>query len=122
MTISRTSDEAISFSSLFRGILEKSLQILVDDSAKDSFISHLEKNCGVRKDEISRSPDLLSDELRKVFGLGATKIEELLLLLLYTLLGRSYVDKENYEFSDYIRDARQLGKVRLVQATPPQKL
>ena len=122
MTISKTSNEAISFNSLFLGMLEKSLQLLMDDSAKNSFISHLENNCGVRGDEVSRSPELLSDELRNVFGLGAAKIEELLLLLLFTRLGLSYVEKERYEFSDYIRDARQLGKVQLVQVSPPQKL
>jgi DNA-binding Lrp family transcriptional regulator len=91
MTIPATSGEAISFNSIFLGTLEKSLQILVDDSAKNSFLLHLEK-------------------------------EELFLLLLYTRLGLSYVEKERYEFSDYIREARQLGKVQLVQATPPQKL
>lgn len=122
MTISGKSDEAISFNSLFLGTLEKSLQLLMDDSAKNSFISHLENNCGVRSDEISRIPELLSDELRNVFGLGAAKIEELFLLLLHTRLGLSYVKKARYEFSDYIRDARQLGKLQLVQVTPPQKL
>ena len=122
MTISETSDEEFSFNSLFLGTLEKSLQLLMDDSAKNSFISHLENNCGVRRGEISRSPELLSDELRNVFGLGAAKIEELFLLLLFTRLGLSYAEKARYEFSDYIREARQLGKVQLVQATPPQKL
>ena len=94
----------------------------MDDAAKNSFISHLENNCGLRGEEVSRSPERLSDELRNVFGLGTAKIEELLLLLLFTRLGLSYVEKERYEFSDYIRDARQLGKVQLVQATPPQNL
>jgi DNA-binding Lrp family transcriptional regulator len=122
MTIPATSGEAISFNSIFLGTLEKSLQILVDDSAKNSFLLHLEKNCGVSRDDVSRNPELLSDELRNVFGLGTAKIEELFLLLLYTRLGLSYVEKERYEFSDYIREARQLGKVQLVQATPPQKL
>ena len=122
MTISETSDEATNFNSLFLTTLEKSLQLLMDNSAKNSFISHLEKNCGVRSAEVSRSPELLSDELRNVFGLGAAKIEELFLLLLYTRLGLSYVEKARYEFSDYIRDAQQLGKVQLVKATPPQKL
>ena len=122
MTISETSDEATNFNSLFLTTLEKSLQLLMDNSAKNSFISHLDKNCGVRSAEVSRSPELLSDELRNVFGLGAAKIEELFLLLLYTRLGLSYVEKARYEFSDYIRDARQLGKVQPVKATPPQKL
>jgi DNA-binding Lrp family transcriptional regulator len=122
LTNSITSDEATSFNSLFLGTIEKSLQLLMDDSAKNSFISHLENNCGVQRDEISRSPELLSDELRNVFGLGATKIEELFLLLLHTRLGLSYVKKARYEFSDYVRDARQLGKIQLVQITPPQKL
>ena len=122
MTISETSDEEFSFNSLFLGTLEKSLQLLMDDSAKNSFISHLENNCGVRRGEISRSPELLSDELRNVFGLGAAKIEELFLLLLFTRLGLSYAEKARYEFSDYIREARQLGKVQLVQAPPPPKL
>jgi DNA-binding Lrp family transcriptional regulator len=122
LTNSNTSDEAISFNSLFLSTIEKSLQLLMDDSAKNSFISYLENNCGVRRDEISRRPELLSDELRNVFGLGASKIEELFLLLLYTRLGLSYVKKARYEFSDYVRDARQLGKIQLVQITPPQKL
>ncbi len=94
----------------------------MDDSAKNSFISHLEKNFGVLGDEISSSPELLSDELRSVFGLGSAKIEDLFLMLFYTRLGLSYVEKARYEFSDYIRDARQLGKVQLVQAPSPQKL
>jgi DNA-binding Lrp family transcriptional regulator len=117
-----TSDEAISFNSIFLGTLEKSLHILVDDSAKNSFLLHLENNCGVSRNDVSRRPELLSDELRNVFGLGVAKIEELFLLLLYTRLGLSYVEKERHEFSDYIREARQLGKVQLVQVTPPQKL
>lgn len=122
MTFSKKSEVAISFNSLFLGTLEKSLQILVDDSAKISFISHLENNCGVQRDEIGRNPELVSGELRNIFGLGAAKIEELFMLLLYTRLGLSHVEKEHYEFTDYIRDARQLGKVQLAQMTPPQKL
>jgi DNA-binding Lrp family transcriptional regulator len=122
MTTPTANDEAISFNSIFLGTLEKSLQLLVDDSAKNSFISHLEKNCGVSRAEVSRSPELLSDELRNVFGLGTAKIEELFLVLLYTRLGLSYVEKERYEFSDYIREAQQLGKVQLVQVAPPQKM
>jgi DNA-binding Lrp family transcriptional regulator len=109
LTISKAGDEAASFNSLFLGTLEKSLQLIMDDSAKNSFISHLEKNCGVPRDEISRGPELLSDELRNVFGLGAAKIEELFLVLLHTRLGLSYVEKARYEFSE-------------VKATPPQKL
>jgi DNA-binding Lrp family transcriptional regulator len=122
LTNARTNDEAISYNTLFLSTLEKSLQILVDDSATSSFLTYLEKNSGVRRDELNRSPELVSDELRIVFGLGATKIEELFLLLLYTRLGLSYVKKERYAFSDYIRDARHLGKVQLVQAAPSQKL
>jgi len=74
LTISETSDEEFSFNSLFLGTLEKSFQLLMDDSAKNSFFSHLENNCGVRRDEISRSPELLSDELRNVFGLEVIKV------------------------------------------------
>jgi DNA-binding Lrp family transcriptional regulator len=122
LTNAWTKDEAISYNTLFLGTLEKSLQILVDDSATSSFITHLENNGGVRRDELSRSPELVSDELRNVFGLGAAKIEELFLLRLYTRLGLSYVENERYEFSEYIRDAQQRGTVQLVQATPPQKL
>ena len=122
MTNAWTDDEAFSYNTLFLGTLEKSLQILVDDSATSSFLTHLENNRGIRRDELSHNPELVSDELRIVFGLGAAKIEELFLLLLYPRLGLSYVKKERCEFSDYIRDSRQQGNIPLVQATPPQKL
>jgi Lrp/AsnC family leucine-responsive transcriptional regulator len=122
LTISKKSEETISFNSLFLATLEKSLQILVDDSAKTSFIAHLENNCGVQRDEISRNSEIVSNELRNIFGLATAKIEELFLLLLYTRLGLLHKDKEHYEFSDYIRDARQQGKVQLVQVTPSRTL
>ncbi len=87
LTISAISKESNSFNPLFLGTLEKSLQILADVSAKNSFISHLEKNLKISRDEISRSPNILSEELRNIFGVGAAKIEELFLVLLYSRLG-----------------------------------
>lgn len=94
------------FNDLFLESLEESLKILIDESAKDRLFSHLEESCLLKEDEISQKPEVLSAELEKIFGVGASKIEGLIIALLYSKLGLKYEEKEEYKFGDYIRDAR----------------
>lgn len=94
---------------LFLESIEEALEIMLDESAQRSFFSHLEKNCSLRRDEIGRRPDILSAELEKVFGVAASKIERLIVALLYSKLGLEYEEKKEYLLGDYINDARKYG-------------
>lgn len=97
------------FGGLLVESIEEALKILLDESAKYTFFSHLEKNCSLRMDEIGQKPETFAVELEKVFGIGAFKIKKLVVALLYSKLGLKYEEKEEYKFSDYIRDARIHG-------------
>ena len=111
-----------SFDSLLVESLEESLKILLDDSATHSFISYLEENCSLKKGEIGRNLESFSAELEKFFGLGASRIEALIVALLYSKLGLKYEEKEGYTFGDYIRDARAHRKTYAGLRSAPRKL
>lgn len=89
--------------------IDESLKIMLDESAKRSFITYLEKNRSLKGGEIGRDPEAFSFELERFFGLSASKIEKLIVALLYSKLGLVYEEKGEYSFGDYIRDAREHG-------------
>jgi len=104
----------------FEGLLvesmEEALKILLDDSAQHSFFSHLEKNCSLKRDEIGQRLDTFSAELGKVFGVASSRMEKLIVALLYSKLGLEYEEKKEYTLGDYINDAREHG---IIYARPP---
>lgn len=95
------------FEDAFIESMEESLLILLDESAKEAFFSYLEREFTF--DGIIQNPGILSEELKKVFGIDASKIEKLIIALLYSKLRLEYEEKEGYKFEDYINYARIHG-------------
>ncbi len=88
--------------------INESFSILLDDSSKNSFFSYLKKNHGFDESNVTQNLEVFSSELNKFFGVNADKVEKLIVALLYYKLGSEYKERDDNEFTDYIRDARSL--------------
>jgi len=68
-------------------------------------IRFLELNTPLNRDEIADKPELFARELEGLLGDGAKIIEETIIRSLYEKMGRKYIVRKGYSFSDYVRDA-----------------
>ena len=67
----------------------------------------LELRSAIRRDEIAEKPERFAGELEDLFGNSAKIILEKATRMFYAKIGANYVDREDYTFSDYIREARK---------------
>jgi len=108
-----------SFNSLFTDSLREGLSIMLDENAAKSFLTHLEENASIRRDEIAENPDTVSTELERVFGVGAERIESMVAALLYSKLGLRF-EKKEAPFGDYVQYARVHGSFSAKEELRPR--
>ena len=100
-----------SFESLLSESINESFTILLDASSLKSFLSYLQMNHKIQEKEIGQNLDIFSSELKKLFGVNASKIEKLVVALLFSKLGLEYEEKDEFRLEDYLRAARAHGVV-----------
>src|SRR4030042_557374 len=111
-----------SFESLLSESINESFTILLDASALKSFLSYLQMNHKIQEKEIGHNLDVFSSELEKLFGVNASKIERLIVALLFSKLGLEYEEKDEFRFEDYLKTARSHGVVHNDFNKPPPVL
>jgi Lrp/AsnC family leucine-responsive transcriptional regulator len=94
------------FDSLLSESINESLAILLDQAAMKSFISFLNNNYRVKEKEIGKNLDIFSSELEKIFGVNASKIEKMIVALLFSKLRLDYKENEAFKLEDYVKEAR----------------
>ncbi len=107
------------FNSLFWDSLGEGLSIMLDENAAKSFLTHLEGNSAIRRDEITENPDAVSSELRRVFGVGAERIENVVVALFYSKLGLEF-EKREVPLGDYVQYARVHGSFSVKEEVRPR--
>lgn len=108
------------FEVLFLESLREALNIMLDEKAAESFLAHLEEKNLIQRDGISKNQRALSEELEKVFGVGAAKIEDLTAALLFSKVGLKF-EKKNFSLADSVMYAQLHGTIPVVLKTPITK-
>ena len=96
------------FNRLLLEAIDEGLSTL-GESSKQAIYFHLEKRFNVKKREIPNKIEVFSDAMEKIFGLGASFLEILIMKRLYEKLGRNFKFNENedFTFTSYVIAARQ---------------
>jgi hypothetical protein len=87
----------------------------------DVALRFLELKTAIKRDEIIEKPEQFAKELEDLYGDSAKIILEKTTRTFYAKIGMSYVKKEGYTFSDYIRDVYQKQLRRKQPATTRAK-
>ncbi len=106
---------------VFLDSLREALSIMLNENAAKSFMTQLEGNTSIHRDEITENAEIISAELEKVFGVGAAKIEELTVALLFSKVGLKFEKKVFSELGDYLQFAKIHGTIP-AKAMPSAKL
>jgi len=67
----------------------------------------LANNSHLKREEIAEKPEVFSAGLEKLMVSAAQIIEKTVLKNLHRRVGLKFVEKEGYEFSDYIKELRK---------------
>ena len=94
------------FDSLLTESINESLAILLDTAAMKSFISFLDKNYRVKDENVGKNLDIFSSELEKLFGVNSSKIEKMIIALLFSKLGLECKGNETFKLRDYVKEAK----------------
>ncbi len=96
------------FEELLAGSIDEAL-LSLGESARQSIYFHIERNFQVNRAEIPQNLENFQSALEKIFGLGATFIEILIMKNLYAKIGHplNVVKNEQLEFIKYVESARQ---------------
>ncbi|MGB9854008.1 MAG: hypothetical protein ACPLRY_04280 [Candidatus Bathyarchaeales archaeon] len=79
---------------------------MLGESGRDVVYFHLQHSYGLRKENIADNPEIFTECLRKIFGLGAQVIESSIVKVLCRKLGIEYVENKNYTFAQYLNDIK----------------
>jgi len=102
------------------GSLDDLLLIVVDETLREVFreagtkviYDFLGNNSHLKREEIAEKPEAFSAGLERLMVSAAPVIENSILKNLYSKLGLEFVEKEGYEFSDYIKELRKSAVVK----------
>jgi hypothetical protein len=76
------------------------------DSPKQAIFFHLETSFEISKDSIPANLTDFSKALEKIFGPGAVYLEMLIVKRLYEKLGLEFEEVKNWDFLEYVDNAR----------------
>ena len=77
------------------------------DSPKQAIFFHLEASFEISRHNIPANLTEFSKALEKIFGPGAFYLEKLIAKRLYEKLGLEFEDVENWDFSQYVNNAKE---------------
>jgi hypothetical protein len=69
--------------------------------------NYLANNANLKREEIAEKPEVFSNNFRVLLSSGAQVIEKAILENLYSKLDLKFVEKWDYEFSDYIKQLKE---------------
>ncbi|MFP3984396.1 MAG: hypothetical protein ACLFU9_00020 [Candidatus Bathyarchaeia archaeon] len=80
------------------------------ESSRQAIYFHLEKNFGIKKQEIASKTEVFKDAIEEIFGEGANFLEILIMKHLYKRIGGSFELQETADFAflEYVNTARRI--------------
>jgi len=79
--------------------------LVIGKSAGDALLYHIEKNFGIRRQDIPEKLEAFHGALKRLLGEGATVIDILITKKLYDRLGLNFEGHENWTLVDYVNYA-----------------
>lgn len=93
------------FRALLQSAIDEGLSVL-GESVKQTIYYYVEKNSGLRREDISLHPKAFADALESIFGsVGASIIEDKILQILHEKIGLKYRRDETLTFSENVESA-----------------
>lgn len=86
--------------------IDKGLEILGDASVKQAFYHHVGKKAKITREEIPTKLDAFCKALTDLFYEGALILERRIAQDLFDILDLDFVEKSNWNLSDYVNQAR----------------
>ncbi|MBS7646253.1 MAG: hypothetical protein QXK93_00160 [Candidatus Bathyarchaeia archaeon] len=84
--------------------------LMLGESGREVVYFRLRHSYAINKENIPSHPEIFIECIRKIFGSGAKVIEKNIAKILYRKLGLEYVEKKNFEFLEYLKEAKMLTK------------
>ena len=88
-------------------VVDETLRQVFREAGTEVIYGFLENNSHLKREEIGEKPEVFSAGLERLMVSAAEVIEKSILKNLYLKLGLKFVEKEGYEFSDYIEELRK---------------
>jgi len=88
-------------------VVDETLKEVFREAGTNVIYDFLGNNSHLKQEEIAEKPEVFSAGLERLMVSAALVIENLILKNLYSKLGLKFVEKEGYEFSDYIKELRK---------------
>jgi hypothetical protein len=96
----------IEFSKLLLEAVDEGLSSL-GDSPKQAILFYLENSYKIDKDNIPRNLTEFAGALEKIFGQGASYLEQLIIKRLYEKIGIEFQSAEDWDFIECIDNAKK---------------
>jgi len=92
---------------LLLSVVDETLKEVFREAGTNVIYDFLGNNSHLKLEEIGEKPEVFSAGLERLMVSAALVIENSILKNLYSKLGLKFVEKEGYEFSDYIKELRK---------------
>jgi len=99
-------EEKTAFEKTLREAVDEGLLIL-GESGREIIYFRLKHFYAINSCDISSNIEAFIECLRKIFGSGSKVIEKAIIRALYRKLGLTYVEKKNFDFFEYLNEARE---------------
>jgi len=96
-----------SLDDLLLSVVDETMRRVFREAGTKVIYGFLENNHHLKREEIAEKPEVFSVGLETLMVSAAQVIEILILKDLYRRLGLEFVEKEGYEFSDYVEELRE---------------
>ena len=103
----RTVEKTGSLDDLLLSVVDETMRQVFRDAGVKVIYDYLANNSHLKREEIAEKPEVFSVGLETLMVSAAQVIEILILKDLYRRLGLEFVEKEGYEFSDYVEELRE---------------
>ena len=91
---------------LLLSAVDETLKHVFKEAGTEVVYNFIENKCHFKCKEIAEKPEVFSADLKKLLVSATPMIEKMILKNLYSKLELKFVEKEGYEFSDYINQLR----------------
>ena len=82
------------------------------ESSRHMIFFHLENSYSLKRHEIPKKPEAFAEGLEKIFGVGASVIEKIIIKTLYSKLGLNYENHKDYTFIDHLKNFKNIKEDR----------
>ncbi|MBS7608720.1 MAG: hypothetical protein QW734_10975 [Candidatus Bathyarchaeia archaeon] len=81
--------------------------LMLGESGREVVYFRLRFSYAIGKEDVPSHPEIFDECLRSIFGSGAKAIEKAIIKNLYKKLGLKFVEKENFDFLEYLNYAKR---------------